>query len=291
MPEAVPKIAILTDTNCDLPQEAFKKYPIFALPLVITEGEREYRDGINITVEEVYDRQKAENFKTSLPHGADIDATLDAIRDAGYRQVIVLLLADALSGTANVLRLVAQERTDLDIAVFDSQSASVGVGILALQTAQYAARGVPFHLLKRMTAQLVEDTKVFFSLNTMEYLRRGGRIGRATAVAGTLLQIKPVLTFEQGVINTAAKVRGRKAVQPELIRLVQQRRAANPGLRYNLVVCDGGVPEEGDALQAALVRALPDAAQVVRGSLDATLAVHLGPQLLGAGIQFLRTQL
>lgn len=286
------KIAILTDSNCDLPQEYFKKYPIFKLPLVICCDGAEYRDGINITVQDVYARQPKENFTTSLPRQQDIAATLDAMRDAGYTQVIVLLLAGALSGTTNLLRLIARERKDLDIAVYDTNEASVGVGILALQAAQYAARGVPFHLLKKLTAQLIADTKVFFSLDALKYLQRGGRIGKATAIAGTLLQIKPILTFDEtGVINTAAKVRGRMAVTPRLIELVTALVAARPGVRYNLVVCDGDAPAEGAALRAALLKALPSSEQVLHGQLDATLAVHLGPQLLGAGVQFLRSDL
>lgn len=289
------RIAVLTDSNCDLPKEYLSRYPIFQLPLVITCGGVEYRDGVNITVEELYARQKAENFKTSLPSREDVDAVLNQIRAAGYDQVIVVLLAGVLSGTTNLLRLIAQERTDLDLAVFDTKAASVGVGMLALQAAQYAARGLPFHVVKRLVAQLVEDTYTFFSINTMEYLQRGGRIGRATALAGTLLQIKPILCFakDSGEIYTAAKVRGRKAVTPRLVELVQDIAAQenNPRLHYNLMICDGGAPAEGAALEAAVKKALPGAEQVIHGQLDATLAVHLGPELLGAGIQILRSEL
>ncbi len=124
----------------------------------------------------------------------------------------------------------------------------------------------------------------------------GGRIGRVTAVAGTLLQIKPILSFDEGgVIYTPAKVRGRRAVAAKLIELVQGLAAAagadGEHVRYNLVVCDGGCPQEADELQAALTKVLPDSEQIVRGQLDATLAVHLGPNLLGAGIQLLRSRL
>lgn len=296
MPEPKPTVAVLTDSNCDLPQEAFKQYPLFRLPLGILCDGRCYRDGVDITVEDVYARQPTETFKTSLPTEEDISATLDAIQNAGYRQVIVLTLASCLSGTANRLRLEGQARPGLEIAVFDSCSASVGVGVLALQTAQYAARGLPFHVLKKLVPQLVRDTTVFFSLDTLTYLQRGGRIGRVTAVAGTLLQIKPILSFDEGgVIYTPAKVRGRRAVAAKLIELVQGLAAAagadGEHVRYNLVVCDGGCPQEADELQAALTKVLPDSEQIVRGQLDATLAVHLGPNLLGAGIQLLRSRL
>ncbi len=299
MGEAKPQVAVLTDSNCDLPQECFKNYPLFLLPLCITSGETTYRDGVDITVEEIYARQKKERFTTSLPRQEDIAAVLDAIYDEGYRHVIALPIAGVLSGTANLLRLEAAERPEMEVAVYDTKSSSIGVGILALQTAQYSAHGVPFHLLTKLTEQLIEDTTVFFSLDTLEYLQRGGRIGRATAIAGTLLNIKPILSFDHadGVIYTPAKVRGRKAVAPWLLErltaMVAKEQAAAGGarVRYNLVVCDGGVPEEGAALESALKKALPDFACLVHGQLSATLAVHLGPRLLGAGIQFLRTAL
>ena len=283
------KIAVITDTCGDLPQEVFKNYPIFCVPLVVACGETSYRDNIDITVEEVYRRQKTETFKTSLPFARDIADTLDAVARQGYTQVIVLVLAECLSGEANLFRLAAQERGDLEIAVFDTKNASLGEGIVALQVADYARGGMPFDRLKKVTARLVEETTALFSLDTLEYLRRGGRIGRVTALAGSLLQIKPILTFDHrdGVISTVAKVRGRKAVQAELIGLVTALAGEHPGRPYNLIVCDGNVPQEGAALERALTDALPRARRVVHGQIDATLAVHLGPNLLGAGIQFL----
>ena len=103
------------------------------------------------------------------------------------------------------------------------------------------------------------------------------------------MQIKPVLTFDRrdGLISTVAKVRGRRGVQPKLLELAQALVASRPGAAYNLVVCDGNVPEDGAALEKALVRALPDAQSVLHGQIDATIAVHLGPNLLGVGVQFI----
>ena len=246
--EAANKIAIITDTCCDLPQEYLKEYPIFCVPLVVTSGTESYRDNIDITVETIYARQKNENFKTSLPRPQDIEDVYGAIA----RQ-----------------------------------------GALAVQVARYAVRGVAFDPLCELTKRLIDDTVVYFSLDTLEYLQRGGRIGRATALAGGLLQIKPILTFDRkdGMISTAAKVRGRRGVQQRLIELATELAAKHPGEEYNLVVCDGNVPEEGAALEAALTRALPNAHRVLHGKIDATLAVHLGPNLLGVGVQFLNSKL
>ena len=285
-------IAILTDSSCDLPQQYFKKYPIFRLPLIVTCGETAYRDGSDITVDEVYRRQPEEDFKTSLPLREDVDATFDAIARAGYGKVIVLPLSSALSSTSSQLKLIAAERTDLEIEVYDSRRcASAGLGMLALQAAQYAVSGMEFERLKQVTAQLIEDTTVFFCIDTLEYLRRSGRFGRVTAVAGSLLQIKPILTIgSDGVIGTAAKVRGRNAAFAKLLELVSEARENGPAApAFNLMICDGNSPEEGRQLEEQLKKQLPGFHQVLHGNICATLAVHLGPHLLGAGVQFLRT--
>ena len=282
------RIAVLTDTNCDLNPSDLPGLPIYVLPLRINDGEKEYRDGIDITVEDVYRRQKDENFHTSLPSQEDISSILDQIHQDGFSQVIVLLLSDALSSASNLLRLLSRERDDLEIEVVNSRSASIGVGVLAWQTAQYILSGTPFSLLKEKVQSLVRETEVFFSLDTLEYLKRGGRIGRVTEFVGTLLQIKPIMSFDElGVIVTAAKVRGSRLVRRHLIECVRRTAARFPGRPYNLVVCEGGVPEECDRLTEELKALLPDCKALLRGRLDATLAVHLGPHLLGAGIQFL----
>lgn len=291
--EAASKIAIITDTCCDLPQEYLKEYPIFCVPLVVTSGTQSYRDNIDITVEEVYARQKNEDFKTSLPRPQDIEDVYNAIARQGYTHVIVLMIAGCLSSANNLMRIAAEEHPELTVRIFDSKSASIGLGVLAVQVARYAVRGVMFEPLCDLTKRLIEDTTVYFSLDTLEYLQRGGRIGRATALAGGLLQIKPILTFDNkdGVIATAAKVRGRRGVQQKLIELALALAEKHPGEEYNLVVCDGNAPEEGAELEEALVRALPNAHRVLHGKIDATLAVHLGPNLLGVGMQFLNSKL
>lgn len=140
--EAANKIAIITDTCCDLPQEYLKEYPIFCVPLVVTSGTESYRDNIDITVETIYARQKNENFKTSLPRPQDIEDVYSAIARQGYTHVIVLMIAECLSSANNLMRLAAEEHPELTVKVFDSKSASIGLGALAVQVARYAVRGV-----------------------------------------------------------------------------------------------------------------------------------------------------
>ena len=229
--EAANKIAIITDTCCDLPQEYLKEYPIFCVPLVVTSGTESYRDNINITVETIYARQKNENFKTSLPRPQDIEDVYSAIARQGYTHVIVLMIAECLSSANNLMRLAAEEHPELTVKVFDSKSASIGLGALAVQVARYAVRGVAFDPLCELTKRLIDDTVVYFCAGYAGVpAARRPHWPRHSAGGGVLLQIKPILTFDRkdGMISTAAKVRGRRGVQQRLIELATELAAKHP---------------------------------------------------------------
>ena len=142
-----------------------------------------------------------------------VSDTLDQIRADGYERVIAVMLSSGLSGTYNMVRLQAGQRDDLEIAVFDSRSGSLGIGIMVLQLWEEIVAGASWETLVRERApHLVANTFPFFSVDTLEYLRRGGRIGRITALAGTMLSIKPVLHVDDtGHLVPVSKTRGRKA--------------------------------------------------------------------------------
>ena len=164
--------------------------PIYVVPLKIRCEDGEYSDGVDITAEGVYERlHRGELPRTSLPEGGVVSDTLDQIRADGYERVIrpYVMLSSGLSGTYNMVRLQAGQRDDLEIAVFDSRSGSLGIGIMVLQLWEEIVAGASWETLVRERApHLVANTFPFFSVDTLEYLRRGGRIGRITALAGTM---------------------------------------------------------------------------------------------------------
>ena len=140
--------------------------------------------------------------------------------------------------------------------------------------------------MTRRVPHLVDNTFPFFSVDTLEYLYKGGRIGKVTALAGTMLSIKPIITFaDDGQLQSVAKVRGRKQVQDKILDLMRQKFI--PGKRYNLGVANGGAPEEMAELSAKLRAAFPDYEHCWEGPLDATLSVYIGDGVLGAGIQYI----
>ena len=208
------KIALLTDSTADLPAPMREGKPIYVVPLKIRCEDGEYSDGVDITAEGVYERlHRGELPRTSLPEGGVVSDTLDQIRADGYERVIAVMLSSGLSGTYNMVRLQAGQRDDLEIAVFDSRSGSLGIGIMVLQLWEEIVAGASWETLVRERApHLVANTFPFFSVDTLEYLRRGGRIGRITALAGTMLSIKPVLHVDDtGHLVPVSKTRGRKA--------------------------------------------------------------------------------
>lgn len=280
------KIAVITDSCADVPEELAERYHMFVLPMRIICSDGEYRDGIDIHAEDIYEKQKKEMPKSSTPGGADVEDTFAEIRRQGYTKAVAVLLSGGLSGTVNHVRLEAEELEGLEVEIYDSRQASIGIGAIALQAAEYVETGMGFEELKQKIERLIAGTKVFFSIDTLEYLQKGGRIGKAAALAGMLLDIKPILSFDaDGEIYTAAKVRTRKQVEKRLLQLVAELKQENRP--YNLVVADGGAPAERDALEKKLVEALPDSRHLYRAKIGAALSIYLGPGLLGAGIQYL----
>lgn len=280
------KIAIITDSCADVPNELAKEYNIFILPMLIHCKDGEYRDGVEITAQDVYERLKTEIPKTSSPLGQDIIETFKEIKRQGYTKAVAVILSGGLSGSVNHIRLAAESESDIEVVVFDSMQGSIGIGAIALQAAEYVKQGMSFDELLDTMPKLIKNTKVFFSIDTLEYLQKGGRIGKATALAGSVLQIKPILAFdEEGEIYTPAKVRGRKMVSSRLIKFVQEQFITDKP--YNLIVADGGAPEEREVLEEQLKALFPNYRFCYRAKIGGALSVYLGPGLLGAGIQFL----
>lgn len=283
------KIALLTDSCADLLQKDLERTHIFTVPLRISCADGEYTDGVDIQPEDVYRRlHEGELPKTSLPAGADIHDIFARIADEGYDGVIGVMLSSGLSGTFNAVRLMAEEFSDrLTARIFDSRSGSLGQSMTLLQLAEDIQNGMEWdELVEHRVPQLIAGSTVFFSVDTLEYLKKGGRIGKVTAAAGTLLKLKPILSFaEDGQLQSAAKVRGSSKVPDKLAELVQA--VCGGHRRYNLAVAQGGAPEGVKLVREKLMELLPGCEHIWEGKIDGTLSVYIGDGVLGAGVQVL----
>lgn len=283
------KIALLTDSCADLTPRLAEENNVYIVPLRILCSDGEYADGVDIHNEDIYARLRAGELpQTSLPRMEDFGDALQQIANDGYDGVIAIMLSSGLSGTYNLARLIAEECGEkLEVRVYDSLSGSLGQGLTVLQLAEDIRNGMGWEeLTERRVPRLIANTYPFFSVDTLEYLQKGGRIGKVTATAGMLLQIKPLLTFaEDGQLESVAKVRGKNQVMDKLVALAVARCGEHK--RYNLAVANGGAPEEMELLRQKLMTALPDYDHIWDGEIDGTLSVYIGDGVLGAAVQVL----
>lgn len=280
------KIAILTDSCCDVPKDLVEKYHIYVLPVKIVYKDKEYLDGVDITPEEVYARLREEIPTSSLPGGDFILKTLDQIKADGYEKVIAVTLSSGLSGTNNMLHLIAADYEGLEIYIFDTKNIAIAAGFHAIQAARYLENNDSFIEIQRKLERDVTNSKVFFVVETLEYLQKGGRIGLVASLFGNALNLKPVISCnEEGVYYTVTKVRGRKQSISRVMDLALKY--AKGHKRINLAVCHGGAPEEIKAVEAYIKEQLPDCEIFINGQISPVLGVHTGPGLIGIGVEIL----
>lgn len=282
------KIAILVDSGTDVPPELIEKYHMFVAPLRIIFSDGEYNDGIDLTAAQLYQRLPREIPKTSLPSAEIVLQVLDQIRAEGYNKVLAVTISSGLSGTYNMLTLLASNIKDLDIYVYDTRNIAIGSGFSAIQAAEYIAAGMDWHTLKQTMIASTSKSKVFFCLDTLEYLQKGGRIGLVTAMLGTALNLKPIISCNtDGVYYTVAKVRGRQQSLKKVLELAV--RFAGNSKKYNIALIGSGQLGLNDAasIRDEVLQKLPNRNLLIEGELGCCLGVHVGPGLVGVGVQIL----
>ncbi len=280
---SVNRVAILVDSCSDVPQHYIEQYHMYSVPVRIAYKNAEYYDRVDITPQEVYDRMGEEVPKTSQP-------SLEAIRDAferivrdGYDTVIAIAISSGLSGTYNAMRLVAEDEKRLTIHVLDSLNIGIGTGVSAIYAGMLLEQGLSVDEVLAKLAASIPHTHIYFSVATLDYLAKGGRIGKVSAVMGTLLKIKPIITCnEEGVYVVAAKVRGRAQSIAEIINIAV--REAGKYIRYQVMVAHGSAKEEARHALEELKRRLPNCENFIESELSPALGVHTGPGLLGIGV-------
>ncbi len=282
------KIAILTDSGADVPESVKEQFNVKVIPLKIIFKDGEYVDKLNITAEEVYKRMEKEIPKTSLPDGEAIKEILNEIKAEGYEKVIAVTISSGLSGTNNMMRIVAEEYKDMDIFVLDTKNIGIGSGFSAVEAAFQADQGLTFEEIRTNLQKSAEKAKVYFHVPTLEYLQKGGRIGLVQSVLGSVMNLKPVITCnEDGIYHTVAKVRGKAKSVNKTIELVEEY-AANSN-KYNLAVAYGGETaiEEAKSIREELKKKLPKYEHFFFDQVSPALGVHTGPGLIGIGVQLL----
>lgn len=280
------KTALLVDSGIDVPSSVIKEYGIYSLPLKIIYKDREYSDGVDIQAEEVYSNLSVEIPKTSLPGAAEAISILDRIKSYGYENVLAVTLSSGLSGTYNMISLVAKDYEGLDVQVVDTKNIGIAGGMVAIRAAEYISEGMDFETLVKTVNEDVPDSKIFFCISTLEYLQKGGRIGLVSSMLGTALNLKPIISCnEEGIYYNVAKISGRKRSLDKMIEIATEY--ASKGKLYNLAVVHGGAAEDAEKVKEKLLSKLSKYKNVFEGQISPALGVHTGPGLVGIGVQIL----
>ncbi|TVP92563.1 DegV family protein [Alkalibacterium sp.] len=282
------KIAVLTDSGSDVPEAVKNEFDVKVIPLKILFEDGEYVDKVDITAEEVYERMEKEIPKTSLPDGEMIKGIFDDIKAEGYEKVMVVTISSGLSGTNNMIRVVAEQFEGLDIYVLDTKNIGIGSGFTVVEAAKQVAAGVDWDTLKTNLEKSKEKATVFFHVPTLEYLQKGGRIGLVQSVVGSMMNLKPIITCnEEGIYHTVAKVRGKAKSVSKTLQLVEE--FASTSTKYNLAIAYGGKTalKEAEAIRLEMQEKLPNFEDFFFDQISPALGVHTGPGLIGIGVQLL----
>ena len=275
------KIALVTDSTSDLNHEEIKKYGIYVLPLKVVYKDREYNDRVDITPEEVYSNMEVKVPTTSLPTMGEIDSLFIKLKKEGYTLVIAVTISTGLSGTYNSFRLVSENHPEMIFEIFDSRALTLGAGAIVLECGEMINAGKSFEEIVKELPRIRDRIMVYYVVDTLRYLIKGGRIGKVSGSIGELLNIKPIISInKEGVYYTYTKVKGRKQSISKIFDIVKE---VLEHKKAKIWVLHGGAREEALELHRRVLE-LPNTIKVGFGDISPVAGVHTGPGLIGVTI-------
>jgi DegV family protein with EDD domain len=275
------RVAIVTDSASDLAADVAGPRGIRVVPLYVRFGAEEFRAGVDLSTDDFWARMVAPDAPfptTAAASPGDFTAAFAAELAAGAGAIVCVTVGSKLSATLKSAELAAQGMPAAEIHVVDSDSASMGVGMLALLGAEMGEAGVPAAEIAAELRARVRDVDLYVALDTLEYLRKGGRMSPARAAIGTVLSIKPIITVTDGEVEAADRVRTRAKARERTIELL----AARP---VEWITVLHTPPADVDAFAAELLPRLPggvDPAHVLSAVVGPSVGPHIGPGCLGA---------
>lgn len=273
-------VAVVTDSTGYLPDGLAREHGVHVVPLRVTLGERVGRDTVDVSPAEVTAALADPNTPvgTSRPSPAEFAARYRSLLDDGADGVVSIHLSRDLSGTWEAARIAADEVDPDRIRVVDSRSTGMGLGFAVLAAARAAADGLTAEKVEAAAVDVATRSRVFFCVDTLEHLRRGGRVGATAAWIGTALAVKPLLHVLDGRIEPLEKVRTATRAAARMVELAV--RAAGPG-EVDVAVHHLAAPERANVLAEELAKRLPMSRECLVSEVGAVLGAHAGPGLLG----------
>lgn len=279
-------IALLTDSGTNVPQDKIEEYGIYCAYLRVNYHDAQYREVLDISAAEVQARFAEEIPHTSTPSPQDVEDCVQQAIANGCDHLLCVLTSSGLTSTYNVFASILATHPEATVELVDTKSIGAGGGISVLYAAELIAAGTPWEQLVPAVRAAVDHTHVYFLVDTLENLYRGGRINKAIYSLGSMLDLKPVITCgADGSYEVAAKARGRKKALRKELELAQGN--ASGAKRYRVGFATSA-SDDREKVWAKVQAAFPDAEQIHDyGEVSPALAVHTGPGMVGVTVQVL----
>ncbi len=275
------RVAIVTDSTCDLGPAALESLGVRMVPLKVLFGEESFLDWVELSPEEFYQRLTTSPVlpKTSQPSPAEFLDTYRDLADKGFDEIVSVHLSGALSGTVESATMASGD-SPIPVHVVDALNISHGLGIVVRAAVEARDAGGDGDAVSSSTRDVAGRTRLLFVLDTLEYLVKGGRAGRAQGLAAALLDIKPVLTVSpEGIIEPFKKVKGRKRALAEVAAAVSDHAREHGRLR--IAILHGCLADEGAELLSEIEATGADVELVSRGTVGAVIGTYAGPRAVG----------
>jgi DegV family protein with EDD domain len=275
------KTAVVTDSTAYIPDELCKKLNITVVPLSVIWGGETYSDGVTMKPAEFYTRLKNSKVMPTTSQAAPVDMhkAFSSLLEQGY-DVMGIFISEKLSGTLDSARQAREElASEKDkIALFDSETTAMALGFQVLALTRAAADGASLKDCQKLVEQVRPNTGVYFVVETLEFLHRGGRIGGAQKLLGSALSLKPILTIQDGKVDSADNVRTTTKAYDKVIELVAEKCAGKSNVR--LATLHANAEENAKAVLKKAAEKL-NAVESILSSVSPAIGTHTGPGTVG----------
>jgi DegV family protein with EDD domain len=275
------KTAVVTDSTAYIPEDLCHKLNITVVPLAVIWGGETYSDGVTIMPAEFYSRLKTSKVmpSTSQATPAGMQKAFSSLLEHGF-DVMGVFISEKLSGTLDSARKAREELASAQdkIALFDSETVAMALGFQALALARAAAAGASLNECRKLAEEVRPNTGVYFAVDTLEFLHRGGRIGGAQKLLGSALSVKPILTINDGKVDSAASVRTSKKAFEKVIELVSGQCGGKSNIR--LATLHANAEDNAKAVLHDAATRL-GAVESILSTVSPAIGTHLGPGTVG----------
>ncbi len=273
------KVAIVVDSTAYIPKDLVEKYDLHVIPLILNWEGKSFHDDVDITSDEFFIRlQTAKEMPTtSQPSAGEFKEFFEKVAETAD-SILAILISEPLSGTQASARLASDMMDSVQIEIVDSRSTSMGLGYMALAAARALEGGASMEEAAAVARNLVAKMRVILVVDTLEFLHRGGRIGGANRLIGSMLSIKPILHLENGKIEPLAKIRTKKKAVKRMIELATEEMKGKSDVR--IAVIDALADKEAQQIYNEINSRL-NPVEIVRTGLSPVIGAHVGPGTVG----------